>query len=68
MTVLAAATLGRMVEAISEPESPSHSQVSSSSSFGRKVARARSVGCASRSFSGDFLKRLSSDLDDGGIG
>jgi hypothetical protein len=51
-------TLGRTLEAIGEPEeSPSH--VSSSSSFGRKVARSRSVGCGSRSFSGDFLERLS---------
>jgi hypothetical protein len=27
--------------------------------FGRKVARSRSVGCGSRSFSGDFLERIS---------
>jgi hypothetical protein len=46
------------LEAIGEPEE-SPSQVSSSSSFGRKVARSRSVGCGSRSFSGDFLERLS---------
>jgi hypothetical protein len=31
----------------------------SSPSFGRKVARSRSVGCDSYSFSGDFLERLS---------
>jgi hypothetical protein len=46
------------LEAIGGPEE-SPSQVSSSSSFGRKVARSRSVGCGSRSFSGDFLDRLS---------
>ncbi|CAL4887583.1 unnamed protein product [Urochloa decumbens] len=57
----AAATL----EAIGEPaESPSQSQVSSSSSFGRKVARSRSVGCGSRSFSGDFLERISNGFGD----
>ena len=60
----ASATLGRTLEAIGEPESPSQSQVSSSSSFGRKVARSRSVGCGSRSFSGDFLERLSNGFGD----
>ncbi|CAO2038191.1 unnamed protein product [Urochloa humidicola] len=61
----AAATLGRTLEAIGEPESsPSQSQVSSSSSFGRKVARSRSVGCGSRSFSGDFLERISNGFGD----
>lgn len=48
----------RRMEAIGEPESPSQVS-SSSSSFGRKVARSRSVGCGSRSFSGDFLDRIS---------
>ncbi|CAN6278705.1 unnamed protein product [Urochloa humidicola] len=61
----AAASLGRTLEAIGEPaESPSQSQVSSSSSFGRKVARSRSVGCGSRSFSGDFLERISNGFGD----
>jgi hypothetical protein len=46
------------LEAIGGPEE-SPSQVSSSSSFGRNVARPRSVGCGSRSFSADFLDRLS---------
>lgn len=36
----------------------------SSSSFGRKVARSRSVGCGSRSFSGDFLERISTGFGD----
>ncbi|PKA57826.1 hypothetical protein AXF42_Ash015204 [Apostasia shenzhenica] len=42
--------------------SPSGSQASFS--FGRKVARSRSVGCGSRSFSGDFLERISNGFGD----
>ncbi|RRT75613.1 hypothetical protein B296_00031045 [Ensete ventricosum] len=45
-----------------EAESPSGSQASSS--IGRKVARSRSVGCGSRSFSGDFLERISTGFGD----
>ncbi|CAL9118886.1 unnamed protein product [Musa textilis] len=45
-----------------EAESPSGSHASSS--FGRKVARSRSVGCGSRSFSGDFLERISTGFGD----
>ncbi|CAL9110642.1 unnamed protein product [Musa textilis] len=45
-----------------EAESPSGSQASSS--LGRKVARSRSVGCGSRSFSGDFLERISTGFGD----
>ncbi|RWW60946.1 hypothetical protein BHE74_00032020 [Ensete ventricosum] len=45
-----------------EAESPSGSQASSS--IGRKVARSRSVGCGSRSFSGDFLERISTGVGD----
>ncbi|KAF8667335.1 hypothetical protein HU200_053010 [Digitaria exilis] len=60
-----AAALGGRLEAIVEPESPGRrSEGSSSSSFGRKVARSRSVGCGSRSFSGDFLERLSTGFGD----
>ncbi|XP_039058383.1 uncharacterized protein LOC120201939 [Hibiscus syriacus] len=33
-------------------------------SFERKVSRSRSVGCGSRSFSGDFLERISTGLGD----
>lgn len=59
------AALGGRLEAIVEPESPGRrSEGSSSSSFGRKVARSRSVGCGSRSFSGDFLERLSTGFGD----
>lgn len=46
-----------------ENESPNSSS-HASSSFGRKVARSRSVGCGSRSFSGDFLERISTGLGD----
>ncbi|CAM0904778.1 unnamed protein product [Alopecurus aequalis] len=58
------ASLGRRLEAIEEPESPGRRSEGSSSSFGRKVARSRSVGCGSRSFSGDFLERLSTGFGD----
>lgn len=46
-----------------ENESPNSSHASSSS-FGRKVARSRSVGCGSRSFSGDLLERISTGFGD----
>ena len=36
----------------------------SGSSFERKVSRSRSVGCGSRSFSGDFFERISTGLGD----
>jgi hypothetical protein len=49
-----------MLEAIGVPESPSQSQVLSSSSFGRKVVRS---GC-SRSFSVDSLERPSEGFGD----
>ncbi|CAN6464630.1 unnamed protein product [Victoria cruziana] len=45
-----------------ENESPNSS--GSASYFGRKVARSRSVGCGSRSFSGDFLERISNGFVD----
>ncbi|XP_042439493.1 uncharacterized protein LOC122024839 [Zingiber officinale] len=47
---------------VEDAESPSGSQASSS--FGRKVSRSRSVGCGSRSFSGDFLERISTGFGD----
>ncbi|XP_039023125.1 uncharacterized protein LOC120155706 [Hibiscus syriacus] len=37
---------------------------SADSSFERKVSRSRSVGCGSRSFSGDFFERISTGLGD----
>ncbi|KAG0458221.1 hypothetical protein HPP92_023378 [Vanilla planifolia] len=42
--------------------SPSGSHASAS--FGRRVARSRSMGCGSRSFSGDFLERISNGFSD----
>lgn len=50
-----------IVECADESESPN---ASSSSSFGRKVSRSRSVGCGSRSFSGDFFERISTGFGD----
>lgn len=48
-----------------EPDdSPGGGSQASISSFGRKVARSRSVGCGSRSFSGEFLERISSGFGD----
>ncbi|RWW64601.1 hypothetical protein BHE74_00028154 [Ensete ventricosum] len=48
---------------VKEAESPNAGQAAASS-FGRKVARSRSVGCGSRSFSGDFLERISTGFGD----
>ncbi|CAL9199048.1 uncharacterized protein LOC103969788 [Musa acuminata AAA Group] len=48
---------------VKEAESPNARQAAASS-FGRKVARSRSVGCGSRSFSGDFLERISTGFGD----
>ncbi|CAN7113205.1 unnamed protein product [Brassica rapa subsp. narinosa] len=49
-------------------ETPTNSVGSGSggggSSFGRKVLRSRSVGCGSRSFSGDFFERISNGFGD----
>ncbi|CAM8918336.1 unnamed protein product [Rhodiola kirilowii] len=46
-----------------EDDSPG-SNVTTTTSFGQKVSRSRSVGCGSRSFSGDFFERLSTGLGD----
>ncbi|KAL4565779.1 hypothetical protein LXL04_029885 [Taraxacum kok-saghyz] len=43
---------------VEENESPCHA------SFDRKVSRSRSVGCGSRSFSGDFFERISTGFGD----
>ncbi|WOH13004.1 hypothetical protein DCAR_0832513 [Daucus carota subsp. sativus] len=47
-------------EVIVVEENDSPEQVS----FGRKVSRSRSVGCGSRSFSGDFFERISTGFGD----
>ncbi|XVF38740.1 hypothetical protein REPUB_Repub20aG0127600 [Reevesia pubescens] len=46
-------------------DSPNSQATSSAaSSFERKVSRSRSVGCGSRSFSGDFFERISTGFGD----
>ncbi|XP_030460019.1 uncharacterized protein LOC115680358 [Syzygium oleosum] len=40
------------------------SSASAATSFERKVSRSRSVGCGSRSFSGDFFERISTGFGD----
>lgn len=45
-------------------ESESSNGHATASSFGRKVSRSRSVGCGSRSFSGDFFERISTGFGD----
>ncbi|MBA0749653.1 hypothetical protein Gogos_003553 [Gossypium gossypioides] len=50
---------------VEEDDSPnSEATASAASSFERKVSRSRSVGCGSRSFSGDFFERISTGLGD----
>ncbi|TKY54163.1 hypothetical protein E2542_SST18569 [Spatholobus suberectus] len=55
-------------DVVVEDDSPnSHTTASASasaSSFERKVSRSRSVGCGSRSFSGDFFERISTGFGD----
>ncbi|KAK9933806.1 hypothetical protein M0R45_020981 [Rubus argutus] len=53
--------------AVAEAEddsSPNSQATASASSFERKVSRSRSVGCGSRSFSGDFFERISTGFGD----
>ncbi|GLT32512.1 hypothetical protein SLA2020_071750 [Shorea laevis] len=47
---------------VEEDDSPTSQ--TTASSFERKVSRSRSVGCGSRSFSGDFFERISTGLGD----
>ncbi|KAJ4722150.1 Vitellogenin-like protein [Melia azedarach] len=52
---------------IEEDDDSPNSQATASasaSSFERKVSRSRSVGCGSRSFSGDFFERISTGFGD----
>ncbi|CAJ1940992.1 unnamed protein product [Sphenostylis stenocarpa] len=44
--------------------SPNSHTTASASSLERKVSRSRSVGCGSRSFSGDFFERISTGFGD----
>ncbi|XP_022749038.1 uncharacterized protein DDB_G0271670-like [Durio zibethinus] len=48
---------------VEDDDSP-NSQATPASSFERKVSRSRSVGCGSRSFSGDFFERISTGFGD----
>ncbi|XP_020227365.1 vitellogenin-2 [Cajanus cajan] len=41
-----------------------NTNTTTASSFDRKVSRSRSVGCGSRSFSGDFFERISTGFGD----
>ncbi|KAJ9154516.1 hypothetical protein P3X46_027839 [Hevea brasiliensis] len=49
---------------VEEDDSPNSQATASASSFERKVSRSRSVGCGSRSFSGDFFERISTGFGD----
>ncbi|KAE8736041.1 Nodulin MtN3 family protein [Hibiscus syriacus] len=50
---------------IEDDDSPRNEATpSTGSSFERKVSRSRSVGCGSRSFSGDFFERISTGFGD----
>jgi hypothetical protein len=58
-------SLGKKTEISEEEDSPnSQGATASASSFERKVSRSRSVGCGSRSFSGDFFERISTGFGD----
>ncbi|KAK9153542.1 hypothetical protein Sjap_001022 [Stephania japonica] len=63
-TPTAAATATATATATSSSGVENESPNRNSSSLGRKVGRSRSVGCGSRSFSGDFLERLSTGFGD----
>ncbi|KAJ6848371.1 uncharacterized protein M6B38_273980 [Iris pallida] len=60
----AIAKINQQQQESADAESSTGGSQASSSSFGRKVARSRSVGCGSRSFSGDFLERISTGFGD----
>ncbi|KAJ8441699.1 hypothetical protein Cgig2_019086 [Carnegiea gigantea] len=53
-----------VVVMVDEADSSPNSSGSNTTSFGRKVSRSRSVGCGSRSFSGDFFERISTGFGD----
>lgn len=57
-------SLGKKNDILEEDDSPNSQATASASSFGRKVSRSRSVGCGSRSFSGDFFERISTGFGD----
>ncbi|XWS39016.1 hypothetical protein CRYUN_Cryun18bG0013900 [Craigia yunnanensis] len=49
---------------VEDDDSPNSQATPSASSFESKVSRSRSVGCGSRSFSGDFFERISTGFGD----
>lgn len=53
-----------VVVVVDEADSSPNSSGSNTTSFGRRVSRSRSVGCGSRSFSGDFFERISTGFGD----
>ncbi|KAK9288147.1 hypothetical protein L1049_016595 [Liquidambar formosana] len=61
---LASSTFPKKGDFVAEEESPNSHASAASSSFDRKVSRSRSVGCGSRSFSGDFFERISTGFGD----
>ncbi|KAE9594229.1 hypothetical protein Lalb_Chr18g0051571 [Lupinus albus] len=58
---LGASSLGRRTDMVVEEE---QEEVDSVTSFERKVSRSKSVGCGSRSFSGDFFEKISTGFGD----
>ncbi|XP_054821874.1 uncharacterized serine-rich protein C215.13-like [Prosopis cineraria] len=59
------ADLGRKTDVGGEEDdSPNSQPTASVTSLERKVSRSRSVGCGSRSFSGDFFERISTGFGD----
>ncbi|CAL0301620.1 unnamed protein product [Lupinus luteus] len=61
---LGASSLGRESHMVVEEQEEEVDSVTSASSFERKVSRSRSVGCGSRSFSGDFFEKISTGFGD----
>ncbi|KAG6731760.1 hypothetical protein I3842_01G145700 [Carya illinoinensis] len=57
-------SLGKKTDIVEDDDSPNSQANASASSFERKVSRSRSVGCGSRSFSGDFFERISTGFGD----
>ncbi|KAB1213971.1 hypothetical protein CJ030_MR5G017234 [Morella rubra] len=57
-------SLGNKNDIVEEDDIPNSQAPASASSFERKVSRSRSVGCGSRSFSGDFFERISTGFGD----
>ncbi|KAM1083399.1 hypothetical protein ACFX13_022224 [Malus domestica] len=55
---------GHLAVDADDDSNSSQATAASASSFERKVSRSRSVGCGSRSFSGDFFERISTGFGD----